>query len=141
MKRNFIRLLLPVLMLIAAGLACSRGVQRDGREQAATPSADSSGEPDGAADQVESLLDELEAENSQADSLEDVTVEAVEETAAPQAALTATPGQPTPTLAPSPTGSAGDLSPESEEMLTTLEALVGELEGLNAEGDPLDNLP
>ncbi len=141
MKRNFIRLLLPVLMLSAAGLACSRGVQRDGREQAATPSADSSGEPDGAADQVESLLDELEAENSQANSLEDVTVEAVEETAAPQAAPTATPGPPTPTLAPSPTGSAGDLSPESEEMLTTLEALVGELEGLNAEGDPLNDLP
>jgi hypothetical protein len=141
MKRSFVRLLLPVLILGAAGLACSRGVQRDSREQPATPSGDSSGELDGAADQVESLLDELETENNQADSLEDVTVEAVEETPAPDAAPTATLMPPTSTLEPTPTESVESLSPESEETLSTLEALVGELEGLNAEGDPLDDLP
>jgi hypothetical protein len=141
MKRSFVRLLLPMLLLSVAGLACSRGVQRDGREQPATPLPDSSSELDGAADQAESVLDELETENSQADSLEDVTVEAVEETAAPETAPTATSLPPTPTLEPSPTEPAESLSPESEEMLSTLEALVGELEGLNDDGDPLNNLP
>jgi hypothetical protein len=142
MKRSFVRLLLPVLMLSAAGLACSRGVQRNSREeQTATPSADSSRELDGAADQVESLLDELATENSQADSLEDVTVEPVEETAAPDAAPTATLVPPMPTLEPSPTEPAESLSPESEQMLSTLEALVGQLEGLNDDADPLADLP
>jgi outer membrane biosynthesis protein TonB len=140
MKRSFVRLLLPVLILGAAGLACSRGVQRDSQEPTATPSAGSSGELDGAADQVESLLDELATENSQADPLEDITVEAVEQTPAPDVAPAETP-PPTPTLDLAPTEPAESLSPESEEMLSTLEALVGELEGLNADVDPLDDLP
>jgi hypothetical protein len=140
MKRSFVRLLLPVLILGAAGLACSRGVQRDSQEPTVTPSAGSSGELDGAADQVESLLDELATENSQADPLEDITVEAVEQTPASDAAPAETP-PPMPTLDLAPTEPAESLSPESEQMLSTLEALVGELEGLNADADPLDDLP
>jgi hypothetical protein len=86
-------------------------------------------------------LDELEAANSQADSLEDMTVEPVQEVEAPNAAPTATPMPPTLTPGPPPTDSTGELSPESEDMLATLEALMGELDDLNAGADPLDDLP
>jgi hypothetical protein len=48
---------------------------------------------------------------------------------------------PTPTLEPPPPDSTGELSPESEDMLATLEALMGELDDLNAGADPLGDLP
>jgi outer membrane biosynthesis protein TonB len=119
--RRPIRLLLPILLLAAAALACNRS--RDDRQEPAPRADDSSEAPDEAADQVEALLDELEAENNQADSAEGVTVEPAQE------------------AEPPPTDPAGTLSPESEDTLATLEALMGELDDLNTSADPLDDLP
>jgi outer membrane biosynthesis protein TonB len=137
--RRPIRLLLPALLLAAAALACNRG--RDNHQEP-TPSPDAlSSKADEAADQVEALLDELETKNAQADPLEDVVEESVQEAETPDAAPAVTPTPAPISEEPPPTESANELSPESEEMLSTLEALVGELEGLNAEGDPLDDLP
>jgi hypothetical protein len=140
MMRRPIRLLLPVLLLAAAGLACNRGVRQDNQQEPAPRSDDPSSELDEAADQVEALLDELETENAQADSLDDVVEEPARETESLDTVSTETPP---PTLTPEPpsTESTDSLSPEAGEMLSTLEALVGELDDLNAEGDPLDNLP